>query len=178
MRKVFFFTLIFSAIKLFALSSDDFIIQQAIDNNNIRFRPKIYLGQNWGEANIKDKLIKTEIHEQWGMYKDVIVYFFENIEIATARYIPNATYRRTVQVIVTGDKYFTMSEITVGSSINDVTSIYGKPKHEQQYEGMNINIYEIDDLHSEYSELQAYRIGFIHKDGVVKKIRVSYAYSI
>ena len=178
MKRIFLLVMLLSVCQLYALSSDDFIIQQSINTRNVRYRPKIYLGQNWGEAKIEDKLLKTETQEQWGRYKDVVIYYYDNIEIVTARYIPDAPYRTTVQITVTGSKYYTMNEITVGNSIVDVIASYGKPQYEQISEGMVYSFYDFDNPYSDYKDLQAYRINFIHENNNIMKIRVSFAYNI
>ena len=178
MRNVYFYLFVFCSVRLFSLSSDDFIIQQSIDMGNVRHRPKIYLGQTWDELNIKDKLINTEKYEQWGLYKDVVIYFYENIEIVTAQYIPNAMYRTIVQITITGNKYFTMNEITIYDLVSHMISIYGKPKIEQSYESMVYSLYELDNPRSDYIDLQSLHLNFISLNGIIQKIRVSYAYSI
>jgi len=177
-RRINILALMLCVYNLYALSSDDFIIQQSINNRNVRYRPKIYLGQNWGEAKIEDNLLKTETYKQWGTYEDVVIYYYESIEIVAARYIPNAPYRTTVQITIIGGKYLTTKEITVGNSINDVIAIYGKSRYEQPHEGMIYSIYEIDNPYSDYMELQSIRINYVHQNGLIQRIRVSYAYSI
>ena len=182
MKRIYICIILLCICKLYALSSDDFIIQQAIDNSNIRYRSKIYLRQIWEEAQLKDTILKTEYHEQWSGYKDVIIFYYENIEIVTAKVIPNVSYRWIVSIIITGKKYCTMSEITTGDLMANVISIYGIPNSELLYDGLTYSNYRINDPYSDYGNkempIRMYNISFIHKNNVIQKIQVSYIYNI
>ena len=164
--------------KLHALSSDDFIVQQAVSFPG-GYRPKIYLSQAWGEAEMDDKLIKTETREQLSGYKDVVIYYYENIEIITARFISDAPYRWIVDITITGKKYCMISGITVGDSIKDVIAFYGKPDLEGKSEnGEDCSIYSIDDPRATYNDVREYGISFIHKNNIITKIMVYYVWSV
>jgi hypothetical protein len=163
---------------LFSLSIEDFIVQQAFDTGNSNYQPKIYLGQIWGEARIKDSLIKTESFEKWNSYNDVVIYSYENIEIVTARYIPKASYRWTVSIIVTGNKYSTLSAITVGDFIGEAIAFYGTPTYEEVKEGLMYSTYMKNDPLCDYgndeNSVRAYHICFIHSEGIIQKVIINY----
>jgi len=178
MKRVLILSLLFCTVRLFALSSDDFIIQRTVASPS-GHRTKIYLSQVWGETEIDDKLIKTETCEQWSGYRDVVIYYYENIEIITARFIRDAPYRWIVDITITGKKYCTMSGITVGDSIKDVIAFYGKPDLERTSEdGDDYTIYGINDPRAEYNGVRQCGINFIHKNNVITKIMVYYGWSI
>jgi hypothetical protein len=179
MTKVIVLSLLFCISNLYALSSDDFIVQQVTTSGDHTYRSKIYLGQIWGEAKIDDKLVKTETRETWSGYKDVVIYYYENIEIITARFIRDAPYRWIVDITITGKKYCTMREITVGNSIKVVEGIYGKPHYELPSEGFIYSVYRINDPHSDYGDnTREYNISYIHKNNIIEKITVHYVFNI
>jgi hypothetical protein len=166
--------------KLSALSSsDDYIIQSSgyISGNA---RTKIYLGQIWGTFEVKDNLIKTESFEVLGDgYKDVIIYDYENIEITTAQFFPNIPVRVVVVIRIKGNKFCTWNNITIGGSIDDVTSIYGQPDYKLNSDGLIYLVYRINDPHSAYQHnLMQYSINFIHENNIVKEITVHYVINI
>jgi len=170
--------MMFCAGKLFALSSDDFIVQRAISHDRF-FRPKIYLSQIWGEAQIDDRLLKTETHEQWSGYRDVIIYFYENIEIVTATVFPNAPYRWIVDIAIIGNGFHMKSDITVGHTRDDIIVFYGNPLYELSSDGITYINYQINDPRADYGyNLVRLSLTFTLKDNVITRIRVNYIYNI
>ena len=183
MKKAFVFVMIFCFNELYALSVDDFIIQQP-DSGSSFYHPKVYLYQIWGDTLIKDDLIKTETYEQWNRYKDVVIYYYKNIEIVTARYIQNVPYRSIVNVVVTGKKYSTLSNFTIGDSISNVIAFYGIPTYEgyDSEEGLTYSVYKKNDPFFDFGTdedpVREYLISFMHKDGMIQRIIVTYVHNM
>jgi hypothetical protein len=179
MKKILVVSLVFSLYKLYALSSDDFIIQES--DVSKRYRVKVYLGQNWDEVNITDKLIRQEVYENWSGYKNVIIYYYENIEIVTAQQMPNSPYRSIVDITVTGKKFSTMSEITIGSHVEDMIRTYGEPKStfpSDLSEDKEVFVYEIFDPHSAWNDITLIKMSIVHDGTIISKIIVYYVYNI
>lgn len=159
-----------------ALSSDDFIVQSS--NYPNRYRTKIYLGQIWDNVQIDDNLIEVKNYEIWSGYKDVLLFYYENIEITTARLRPNDQYHTVVDITIIGKGFCTISEITVGNLMGDVISTYGEPKYNHPHDGLIYSVYRINDPHVDRSDARLYNMSLIHKDNVIQKIQIHYVYNI
>lgn len=177
MKKYSFLVLIFCICKIHAISTDDFIVKSQNDQN--QHNVKIYLGRIWNNVQIDDNLIDVRAYENWSGYKDVIMYLYENIEIVTAKVISDMQYRLVVDISITGNKFSIMNEITIGSNINEVEALYGKPQYTLLSEMLTYSVYRINDPHSDWdNNIKMYNISFIQKENIITKIQIHYVYNI
>jgi hypothetical protein len=180
MSRFFVFVILINVINIcnvYSLSSDNYIIQSS--NYNQRHRTKIYLGQIWDESQIDDNLIKVDVYETWSGYKNVFIYYYENIKIVVSQVMSNISCKIIVDISIIGKKYATSDEITVGNHMEDVISIYGKPTITLTSGELIYFSYRINDPYSDWgSETRLYDLCFIFRDDVIIEIVVQYVHNI
>ena len=174
---------------LVILSSDDFIIQY---NSDLWTRPIIYLGQLWIEVRIdeEDNLLLEETIDNRGLgSRPRVIYHYEDIQITTAFWGHLSIPKRVARILITGKRYRTSRGITIGSSIQEVLSLYGTPlwmietesietAHQELIFGFDaendgIITYVIPDPRSNsLARENSLSISFHHRNGVVKRIAV------
>jgi hypothetical protein len=177
MIKQFIILLLFCACNLFALTIDDFIVQETVPSFD-GLRQRIYLGQIWGETErdrVRSNLLNTETHEQWLYYADVVIYNYESLQINTTSYGGLHQYRVVIFIRIVDDRYSTRNGIIVGNSINDVIAYYGEPFDEILRQGQIITSYRIDDPREGWSDTFV-TINFFHRNNIITMITLNYDY--
>ncbi|GHU73580.1 hypothetical protein FACS189450_13640 [Spirochaetia bacterium] len=161
---------------VYSITVEDFIIQDSNFPN--RYRQKIFLGQPWKDDRIQDVLVKIENLDQWSGYKDVIIYYYENIEIITARIIPSASYREVVDISIIGKKFSTTREMIIGNTKNEMISIYGKPQVNIISSGYTYFGYKLNNPYSDWGgDTQQYSLLFTLENDIITKITVHYIHN-